>query len=67
MKNYKLTEQEFITLMSYSLRLKNNAIGDLQNAIEQKHHQEFIDYHQQEIDKLNQFEDMINAKFNTNF
>ena len=67
MKNYKLTEDEFITLMSYHLRLKNNAIGDLQYGIENKYHQEFLDYYQKEIDSFNQFADKINAKFNTNF
>ena len=67
MKTYKLNEEEFNTLMSYCLRLKNNAIGDLQNGIEQNYHQEFLDYYKKEIERFNQFEDKINAKFNTNF
>lgn len=67
MKTYKLTEDEFVTLMSYHLRLKNNAIKNLQYSTDNNHAKELINYYQREIDTLNEFADRMNEKFKTNF
>lgn len=67
MKNFKIAEDEFITLMSYHLRLKNNALGALKNALkENSWNQELIDFYIKEIDEMNSFADKLNAKVNTN-
>ena len=64
MKNYKLNEEEFVTMMCYWSRLRNDA---QRNLLDAKYNQELCDYYQKEIDSLNAFADNINIKFKTNF
>jgi phage-related tail protein len=63
MKNFKLTEEQFILLTANSLTLKNNYIREMDKA----EHQELKDYYQKEVDKINDLFDQLNDKFKTKF
>lgn len=72
-KKFTLTEEQFIMLTSYALRLRNNLCSEMRNA--QRDADEYpnpfaemlANYHQKEIDGINETFDSINAKFNTDF
>ena len=66
MKSYKLTHEQFQTLMTCQLMLKNRTIQDRETAIEEGK-KELVQYYDKEINELNMFADEINIKFNTNF
>jgi DNA-directed RNA polymerase specialized sigma54-like protein len=63
MKNFKLTEEQFILLTANSLTLKNNYIREMNKA----EHQELKDFYQKEIDRINELFDSLNFKFKTDF
>jgi hypothetical protein len=63
MKNFKLTEEQFILLTANSLTLKNNYIREMDKA----EHQELKDFYQKEIDRINELFDSLNFKFKTDF
>jgi hypothetical protein len=63
MKNFKLTEEQFILLTTNSLTLKNNYICEIVKA----EHQELKDFYQKEIDRINELFDSLNFKLKTNF
>ena len=62
MKNFKLTEEQFVLLNANSLTLRNNYIREMDKA-----EQEVKDFYQKEIDKINELFDLLNSKFKTNF
>ena len=63
MKNFKLTEEQFVLLTANSLTLKNNYIREMDKA----EHQELKDFYQKEIDRINELFDSLNFKFKTDF
>jgi DNA-directed RNA polymerase specialized sigma54-like protein len=63
MKNFKLTEEQFVLLTANSLTLKNNYIREMNKA----EHQELKDFYQKEIDRINELFDSLNFKFKTDF
>jgi hypothetical protein len=63
MKNFKLTEEQFILLTANSLTLRNNYIREMDKA----EHQEVKDFYQKEIDRINELFDSLNFKLKTNF
>ena len=63
MKNFKLTEEQFILQTANSLTLQNNYIREMDKA----EHQELKDFYQKEIDRINELFDSLNFKLKTNF
>jgi len=63
MKNFKLTEEQFVLLTANSLTLRNNYIREMDKA----EHQELKDFYQKEIDRINELFDSLNFKFKTDF
>jgi hypothetical protein len=72
-KKYTLTEEQFIMLTSYSLRLRNNVCAEMRKAERDRDESpnpfaEMLTNHlQKEIDGINETFDSLNAKFKTNF
>jgi hypothetical protein len=72
-KKYTLTEEQFIMLTSYALRLRNNLCADMRKA--KRDSDEFpnpfaemlTNNYLKEIDEINETFDSLNAKFKTNF
>lgn len=62
-KNFKLTEEQFILLMSNSNRLRNILINEMKSS----KNDFVIDYYQKEIDSINELFDSINGTLKTNF
>ena len=63
MKNFKLTEEQFVLLTANTNSLRNNFIREMNNT-------EFTAvkvYYQKEIDRINALFDELNLKFKTSF
>lgn len=63
MKNYKLTEEQFVLLTANTNSLRNYFIKEMEND----EFTEVVEYYQKEIDKINSLFDELNLKFKTNF
>ena len=63
MKNYKLTEEQFILLNANTLALRNYYIAEMDKT----EYTEVKVFYQKEIDKINSLFDELNLKFKTCF
>ena len=63
MKNYKLTEEQFILLNANTLALRNYYIAEMDKT----EYTEVKVFYQKEIDKINSLFDEMNLKFKTSF
>jgi hypothetical protein len=63
MKNYKLTEEQFILLNANTLALRNYYIAEMDKT----EYTEVKVFYQKEIDKINSLFDELNLNFKTNF
>lgn len=63
MKNYKLTEEQFVLLAANTLALRNYYITEM----EQTESIILKDYYQERIDEINSLFDELNLRFKTNF
>ena len=63
MKNYKLTEEQFVLLTANTNSLRNYFIKEMEND----EFTEVVEYYQKEIDKINTLFDELNLKFKTCF
>ena len=63
MKNYKLTEEQFVLLTAHTLTLRNHFVKEMEQA------EGLImkDYYQERIDEINVLFDELNLRFKTNF
>ena len=62
-KNFKLTEEQFVLLMSNSNVLRNRLINEMESSTVDI----LKDYYQKEIDLINELFDSINSTLKTNF
>ena len=73
MKKYTLTEEQFIMLTSYALRLRNNVCAEMRKAERDSNEspnpfaEMLINHLQEDVDGINATFDSINDKFKTNF
>ena len=63
MKNYKLTEEQFVLLTAHTLILRNYFVKEM----EQVEGLIMKDYYQERIDEINVLFDELNLRFKTNF
>jgi hypothetical protein len=63
MKNFKLTEEQFVLLTANTLTLRNNYVKEM----EQTESLILKDYYQERIDEINSLFDELNLRFKTNF
>ena len=63
MKNYKLTEEQFVLLTANTLALRNYYIAEM----DETEYTEVKVFYQKEIDKINSLFDELNLNFKTNF
>ena len=63
MKNFKLTEEQFVLLTANTLTLRNNYVKEM----EQTESLILKDYYQERIDEINSLFDELNLRFRTNF
>jgi DNA-directed RNA polymerase specialized sigma54-like protein len=63
MKNFKLTEEQFVLLTANTLTLRNNYVKEM----EQTESIILKDYYQERIDEINSLFDELNLRFKTNF
>jgi len=63
MKNFKLTEEQFVLLTANTLTLRNNYVKEM----EQTESLILKDYYQERIDEINTLFDELNLQFKTNF
>ena len=63
MKNFKLTEEQFVLLTANTLTLRNNYVKE----IDKTEYTEVKEFYQKEIDKINSLFDELNLRFKTNF
>jgi hypothetical protein len=62
-KNFKLTEEQFVLLMSNSNVLRNRLINEMESSTVDI----LKDYYQKQIDLINELFDSINSTLKTNF
>lgn len=63
MKNYKLSEEQFVLLTAHTLTLRNHFVKEMDKT----EYTEVKEFYQKEIDKINSLFDELNLKFKTNF
>ena len=63
MKNFKLTEEQFVLLTANTLTLRNNYVKEMDKT----EYTEVKEFYQKEIDKINSLFDELNLRFKTNF
>jgi hypothetical protein len=63
MKNFKLNQDELISLTSNSLMLRNHFTFEMNKS----QNEEVKNFYQKEIDNINKLFDILNVKFKTNF
>ena len=63
MRNFELTEEQFVLLTSNTNFLRNNFIREMNET----DYVELKDFYQKEIDKINSLFDELNLQFKTNF
>jgi DNA-directed RNA polymerase specialized sigma54-like protein len=63
MKNFKLTEEQFVLLTANTLTLRNNYVKE----VYQTESLILKDYYQERIDEINSLFDELNLRFKTNF
>ena len=63
MKNFKLSEEQFVLLTANTLTLRNNYVKEM----EQTESLILKDYYQERIDEINSLFDELNLRFKTNF
>lgn len=62
MKNFKLSEDEFILLTVHSNMLKNHFIDEMNKS----QHEEVKNFYQKEVDNINRLFNTLNQKFKIN-
>lgn len=63
MRNFKLTEEQFVLLTANTLSLRSHFIKEMEND----EFTEVVEYYQKEIDKINALFDDLNSTLKTNF
>lgn len=63
MKNFKLSEEQFVLLTANTLTLRNHFIREMDKT----EYTEVKEFYQKEIDKINSLFDEMNLKFKTSF
>lgn len=63
MKNFKLSEEQFVLLTAHTLTLRNHFVKEMDKT----EYTEVKEFYQKEIDKINSLFDELNLKFKTNF
>lgn len=63
MRNFELTEEQFVLLTANTLSLRNNFIKEMEDT----EYTGVKEYYQKEIDKINTLFDELNFQFKTNF
>jgi len=62
MKNFKLTEEQFVLLTANTLTLRNHFVREMDKT----EYTEVKEFYQKEIDKINSLFDELNLRFKTN-
>lgn len=63
MKNFKLSEEQFVLLTANTISLRNHLIKKMEDT----EYTVVKEYYQKEIDKINTLFDELNFQFKTNF
>jgi hypothetical protein len=63
MKNFKLSEEQFVLLTAHTLTLRNHFVREMDKT----EYTEVKEFYQKEIDKINSLFNELNLRFKTNF